>query len=476
MSFSSPDRGMKVMRDLFTRGDKGKVPAELKEALLLLRLSDLEGLEERFLATEAFLKPWAVFRDSIFLLKPDAVSGATAITTSDGDRGISRTDILWFYTQFDEDTYRHDPSTNTNGISSAIIKRGWHVEEYEKHLFAWLLQTFKVGKTHNPWGFDFFQLRNICTAWQAVFVPVVNAVRASYSVKGRRHYGRFALFVEERCPSGLAFPKENVNTPQGNLISSTLYHTLLIPKDTKETGVLTRKHYDETEKELRTVYPQYGGLVERPRFKQKMEEWLEEQRARANLKKAAERTREAKACHLEVVKRDGSRTPVQKILSGKHNKDQEKDASASPIKRYSDSIRRSLSRTMSKRVPKEELKSPLHGVTRQLHIPDDPPSPHLPDERSISTTGKHASRASTIQYACPAHSVFLMKRTLYEGMRKTTDRRHCPKVNWASFRNICIQLCNVSGKMFTHHRSAVKSHMRGHVFRATRVARGRRVS
>ncbi|KAH7561734.1 hypothetical protein J3E72DRAFT_236413 [Bipolaris maydis] len=396
MAPSPADLGTKTMRSLLTRGDKDKVPAELKGALSLLRLSDLEGLEERFLATDAFLKPWAVFRDSIFLVKPGAITAATAVATSDGDGGgISRTDLLWFYTQFDQNTYRHDPSVDTSSISCAINKRDWRVEQYEKHLFAWLLQTFKVGKVHNPWGFDYFQLRNICTAWQAVFVPIVDAVRASYGIKGRRHYGRLALFVEERCPSGLAFPKENVNIPPGNLMSSASYHVLLMPKDTNESGVLTRKHYDETERELRSVYPQYGGLVERPRFKQKMEVWLEEQRARANLRKAVERTNEAKRPQLDVVKRDDRRTPVKKILSSKHDMNPEKECSASPIKRYSNSLRRSLSRSVSKQMPREEPKSPLHGVTRQLFIPDDPPSPDLLNGQTHSTTERNVSYAST---------------------------------------------------------------------------------
>lgn len=384
------------MRSLLTRGDEDKVPAELKGALSLLQLSDLEGLEERFLANDAFLKPWAVFRDSLFVVKPGAITAATAVATSDGDRGgISRTDLLWFYTQFDQNTYRHDPNVDTNSVSCAIDKRDWRVEEYEKHLFAWLLQTFKVGKAHNPWGFDYFQLRNICTAWQAVFVPIVDAIRASYSIKGRRHYGRLALFVEERCPSGLAFPKENVNIPPDNLISSTSCRVLLMPKDSKESGVLTRKHYDETERELRSVYPQYGGLVERPRFKQKMEVWLEEQRARANLRKAVERTNEAKRIQFSVVRRDERRTPVKKILSGKHDMDPEKECGASPIKRYSNSLRRSLSRSVSKQMPREEPKSPLHGVIRQLFIPDDPPSPDLLNGQTLSTTERNLSNAST---------------------------------------------------------------------------------
>lgn len=399
MAFPPLGSGPRVMRDLLARGDKDRVPTELKEALSLLKLSGLDALEERFLATDAFLRPWAIFRDSIWVMKPDAMPRRTVIATSDGDAGISRTDILWFYTQFDEDIRRHDPGADeyvedhaTKGLDRGIIdKQGWGIDDYEKHLFVWLLQTFKVGKKHNPWGFDFFQLRNVCTAWQAVFVPIINAVRASYSVMGRRHYGRLALFIEDRCPSGLAFPKENVSTLQDRLMSPTPYRVVSIPKASatssvpprnppKEVGILTRKHYDETEKELRHVYPQYGGLVERPRFKHKMEEWLEEQRARANLRKAAEQTGEAEASRRQLMKMDPRR----------QSKGHSKDGGASPIKRYSDSVRRSLSR--SKQALIEEPKSPLHGVTRELQIPGD--QLPIPPHQHIRTVGDQATHAS----------------------------------------------------------------------------------
>jgi hypothetical protein len=411
MATSSPSSGLKNVRDFFIR-DKDKLPAELKHALTLLHLSSLDALEERFLATDAFLKPWAVFRDSIFLLKPDAMPRATSIAATDTDKVVSRTDLLWFYTQFDEGVRRYDPRANKysveytldSSVYGVIDKSKWDVETYEKHLFAWLLQALRVGKARNPWGFDFFELRSLCSAWEKVLVPIIDVVRASYDVKGRRHYGRLALFIEERCPSGLAFPKDNVSAPEGSLMSPTPYRVISMPKKaigdngatfhkrTEGAGVLTRKHYNETEKELRDVYPQYGGLVERPKFKVKMDEWLAEQRARAERRKAAERAGEIESFQPQVVKRDGSWSPVKQGSPTKANK--RKDGSESPIKRCSDSIRRSLSRGISKKAPKEEPKSPLHGVTRQLYIPDDAPVPYPPLFPGPSSTERHVSSAS----------------------------------------------------------------------------------
>ncbi|KAF1940179.1 hypothetical protein EJ02DRAFT_323850, partial [Clathrospora elynae] len=403
------------LRDFFTRGDKEKIPAELKHALSLLQLSGLEDLEERFLATDAFLKPWAVFRDSIFLLQPDAMPRATSIAANGAENGISHSALLWFYTQFDEGSRRYDPRANKysveyipdSSVYGIIDKSGWGVTAYEKHLFVWLLQVLKVGKTRNPWGFDFFELRNICSAWEAVLVPIVNVVRNSYNVKGRRHYGRLALFIEERCPSGLAFPEGNITIPEGSLMSPTPYRMVSVPKTTidsvgatecheriRSVGLLTRKHYDEAEKELRDVYPQYGGLVERPKFKHKMEEWLADQRVRADRRKAAERQAEVQTSQPQVATREGSRSLVKKGSPAKYTKQRSsKDGSVSPIKRYSDSIRRSLSRGMSKLGPKEEPKSPLHGVTRQIYIPDDAPPSRPPRSRN-SSPAKHESFTS----------------------------------------------------------------------------------
>jgi hypothetical protein len=71
--------------------------------------------------------------------------------------------------------------------------------------------------------------------------------------------------------------------PVGVVTSPTPFRMVSRPAHLRGASqtVLTKKNYDEAEKELRNVYPQYGGLVERPKFKQKMDEWLEEQRIRA---------------------------------------------------------------------------------------------------------------------------------------------------------------------------------------------------
>jgi hypothetical protein len=467
MAHSPSNSGVKSVRDHFTRSDREKISPDLKRALSLLQLSGFDDLEERFLATAAFLEPWAMFRDSIFLLQPDAMPRVTTIAGGNSEDGVSRSDLLWFYTQFDEGVRRYDPRANKSSLEyttdssvyGVIDKSDWNVEAYEKHLFAWLLQVFKVGKSHNPWGFDYFELRNICTAWEAVFVPIVNTVRASYNVKGRRHYGRLALYIEERCPSGLAFPKENVMVPEGSLMSPTPYRIISLPrkvigddgatfhKRVEGAGVLTQKHYNETEKELRVVYPQYGGLVERPKFKHRMEEWLNEQRARADRRKAAEVTGEVKSFHPQMVKRSGSRSPVKKSSPAKHHNRQGKDGSESPIKRYSDSIRRSLSRSMSRVASKEEPKSPLHGVTRQIHVPDEGPARRPSGAREHLSVERHVSLASfessdtTIITPWP---------------RPDTERKPSEQSIFASIRNSNpFSLSDSSQTKQTHHNTDV---------------------
>src|SRR5689334_9804451 len=88
------------LRGKLSRPDKDRIPSELKHALSLLNLTSLTELEERFLATTAFLVPWAVFRDSCLLVNNSRTTEPTIIL---------RLDILWFYTQFDESLRRHDP-------------------------------------------------------------------------------------------------------------------------------------------------------------------------------------------------------------------------------------------------------------------------------------------------------------------------------------------------------------------------------
>jgi hypothetical protein len=430
----SPSKNnMSNIRDLFT--SKDKVPPDLRHALSLLKLHGFEDLEERFLSTDAFLKPWSVFRDSILLLAPQSMPCATLIKGAGS--GISRLDLLWFYTQFDEGNLRYDPRTDRYSASytpdasvyGVIDKGNWRVEEYEKHLYAWLLQDFKVGKAYSPWRFECFELKNICTVWEDVLVPIVNAVRASYDRRGRRHYGRLALFVEERCPSRLAFPDSNIGIPEGGILSPTPYRVVSAPRKVSTSsarlshsrqnevhgnGVLSKKHYDETEKELRNVYPQYGGLVERPKFKHKMDEWLAEQRARATRRKEVERRHgEVQTSRPQVVQRNGSRSPSKQLPEASHGSiRRKKDGSESPIKQFSASVKRTVSQTMSAMKFKEEPKSPLHGVTRQLQFLDDtkpstvndfarnsmeitplprPAAHHMPSQASVYTSIRNSN-------------------------------------------------------------------------------------
>jgi hypothetical protein len=370
------------MANLYEFLARDKIPPDLKPALNLLRLDGYDELEARFLSTDAFLRPWSVFRDSIFLKAPYAMPRPTKVIPfgTESSDGVSRGEILTFYTNYDEGTLRYDPRadkssrdyTADTSVYGIIDKINWRVEEYEKHLFAWLLQEFKVGKKHNPWHFEYFQLRSVAKAWEEVLVPIVNAVRASYRPGGRRNYGRLALFIEARCPSELAFPGSNVSVPAGGASSATPYRVVSVPKqlvnEGEASGTLSRKHYDATEKELRDVYPQYGGLVERPKFKHNMDEWLNEQRARAARRKGHEQHGQVQPSQPLISQTEGGQTSVMQTPRG--NILRQQPETGSPIKRCADSIKRSLSKKMSSLKLKEEPKSPLHGVTRQLHFPE----------------------------------------------------------------------------------------------------------
>ncbi|XPS99954.1 hypothetical protein M3J09_009119 [Ascochyta lentis] len=365
MQFAPATSSIGNLRDMFSRNDKGKIPPDLKRALSLLDLPNLASLEERFLSATAFLEPWAVFRDAFLLFDN---------THNIEPSNITRLDILWFYTQFDEGVRRHDPRIAKVGSHFEIDKSNWSAADFEKHLHAWLLQTFCVGKAYSPFGFRYFELKNICTAWEEVLVPIIKAVRASYSVKGRRHYGRLALFIEDRCPSRLAFPEGNVTMPDGVMTSPTPFRMVSRPSHLRGASqtVLIKKNYDETEKELRNVYPQYGGLVERPRFKQKMDEWLEEQRVRAAHRKTIvkpETVRYIASRHPQVVEQNED--DARKISPEKGGRDR------SPIKRYSDSIRRSLSVNVANgRIGRAVPLSPLEPTRPKT--PDTPKVPTVP--------------------------------------------------------------------------------------------------
>lgn len=218
-----------IRNSLNPRGPKQRTPPALKKALELLKLKDLDGLENHFLGMTAFLKPWCRFRDAFLLLGPNSMP-----RSSEPDR-VRGMDILWFYTNFSEGELRYDARADddTSLFTTDETQYGtfdtthWGVEEHEKMMYAWLLQEFKVGKARNPFGFQYFELQNVCTAWKTVFVPIVEAVRDSYDPRGRRHYGRLAKFIEERHPSRLAFPEYNVTVPQ----SANPYRMVSVPRE-----------------------------------------------------------------------------------------------------------------------------------------------------------------------------------------------------------------------------------------------------
>ncbi|KAF2855749.1 hypothetical protein T440DRAFT_535908 [Plenodomus tracheiphilus IPT5] len=443
---SPPASTLSGLRDFFARSEKDTIPADLMRALALLQLDGLDALEERFLATDAFLKPWSVFRDSVLLLWPDAMPNITPIKNTASETGIACKDVLWFYTQFDEGTKRYDARadrysleyTPDSSLYGVINKNGWSIEAYEKHMYAWLFQAFRVGKGRNALGFSFFELQSAAVAWEKAFVPIINAVRASYDVKGRHFYGRLALFVESKCPSRLAFPENNVGITKTELISPTPFRVVSVPKKMAGSddaafirrlngpGVLTKKHYDETEKELRDVYPMYGGLVERPRFKQKMEEWLAEQRRRADARKVLEQHREVRNFQPQIVQHIGERSQTNTALSnGQDQRESPHNGGPSPIKRTFDSIRRSISNTVSKGTTKELPKSPLHGVTRQLYFPDeDPPNHSHAVQKTLSSLGRERStsldssdRVDVIPWPGPETRHQASERSVYASIR-----------------------------------------------------------
>jgi hypothetical protein len=276
---------------------------QLQNALHLLRFHDLDDLERHFLSTDAFLTPWAHFRDHCLLQVKNGM-------TEDASKGdINKMDILYWYTHYDEGRRRYDPAFDEekHGCASEMNRENygmidtsnWTDLEYKKLLYVWLLQTFQVGKSFNAHNFQYFELRNICTAWENVFVPIVAAVRADYNPKGRYHYGRLARFIEAARPSKLAFPDPNMSTsplkhtPAKSLGFTTTPDLINDPAMVVDpvTGVVTRtqnKVWDEEDRELREAFAKYGQLVERPKAKEKVEMWLKEQHALCQRRRALE--------------------------------------------------------------------------------------------------------------------------------------------------------------------------------------------
>ncbi|RMZ70608.1 hypothetical protein GMOD_00000725 [Pyrenophora seminiperda CCB06] len=325
-------------------GHKTNISTELKEALALLDLGGVEDLENYFLGIDAFLEPWCVFRDMVLLLYPDQIHKPTTIAKAPGEKGIQRTELLWFYTQYDEGLLRYDAradkdcreyTPNPGSRPHYVIdKSNWGLEEHEKHLYAWMLQALKVGKMKNPWDFDYFKGRSTVSAWENVLVPIIDGVRAMYSPKGKKHYGRLALFIEAMRPSGLAFPAANVEIP-ASLTSSTAYRIASKPKETGDSGDqrkgITQKQYREIEKDLQKIFPEYGDLLARPTLKSKMQDWLEMQRASFERMRAAKEAIEEteNMQHVQAMESFANR----KMAKTKSSKQKEEDSGEDELKR-----------------------------------------------------------------------------------------------------------------------------------------------
>lgn len=305
---SNPSEFFKKMSPSRSRD---KMNPALRTALNLLELPDLDALEEHFIKTPVFLVPWADYRDSFLLIQPNGMPRSAR------PGQISRRDILYAYTYFCEGKLRYDGRADIENMKEynpdlkpseyyAIKKKYWGAAEYDKLLYVWLLQIFKVGKQRNPFGFRYFECLNICRAWEEVFVPIVEAVRNDYNTKGRYHYGRLAKVVEEHAPSRLAFP-------EGNVTSDTQFFRSSVPTSESSahralgemhpvTGIATEwKKWQEEEAELRRAYPQYGQLVERLKPKTNFPDWIEEQRLMVEKRKQEERAAENRSAALRYL-------------------------------------------------------------------------------------------------------------------------------------------------------------------------------
>lgn len=251
--------------------------------------------------------------------------------------------------------------------------RHWGQAEYEKLLYAWLLQEFRVGKSRNPWGFRYFELQNVCTAWENVFLPIVTAVRDSYDVRGRRHYGRLAAFIEERAPSRLAFPQapgggilgaRTVSLPmrmlsfskQGQRLSSHGSAPLKLSVETtpvRQGSAITPNDMDELDAELRYVSAKYGGVIERPKYKKNVKDWISAQKERANQRKLMkeENRDESPMFGCKGIDANGSPIPYRAVSyqsSGEGRSALSPMVSPSFISSGSDSTKREVTKKKSK--------------------------------------------------------------------------------------------------------------------------------
>jgi len=294
----APSQQLRIRSSVLIQPDPfnatNRPPHEFWNALELLELVSIAALETRFLATDEFLIPWTIFRDYFLLVQENGMPRMSL------PGRITRERVLAWYTLFDEGQYRKDPyedsdsdehptqvyNTTVYKTKGTVDKSSWTVDEHEKHLYAHLLQTFRVGRGKNPHGFKYFQHRNICVAYEQIFAPIVHVLIDQYDIRGRQYYGRLALFIEKKKPSALAFPEANVAKPFHHVSTATRIVSQEEKKKAKERHrthktVLEykKKVYEEDEKELRTTFAKYGALVEKPKVD--LGTWLSEQRTLA---------------------------------------------------------------------------------------------------------------------------------------------------------------------------------------------------
>ncbi|KAF2248877.1 hypothetical protein BU26DRAFT_594610 [Trematosphaeria pertusa] len=406
VSFHASPPSATPLRDRLSDAVKGKsgkekISPEFKRALQLLNLTEPQAFEDFFLGKPSFLVPWAEFRDSFFLLQPPEKRASEP-------GKITGMDILWFYTHFDEGLCRYDSrgdinspdytdNVSQNDYGRQIDKSGWGAEEWEKLMYVWMLQLFEVGKISNKTGIRYFKLRNVCTAWKEVFVPIVDAVRDSYGINGKQHYGRLALYIESQRPSQLGVLQKNVPTPT----TSTPLRILSIPKQRDKEALPQAKpdakkpdEFEEAQQELRQVFPKYGQLIERPKNRAGLLDWIALKKKNLQQKNPVGRKisgRESPmwgcqgigsvASGIDSPRRSRS---LMSFSSGRRSPSSPRSkVPRTPTRKnkMQDKLEKYVPYGMYGRVPKSPKpstagpKSPSHGITRPFELPRTPPEP-----------------------------------------------------------------------------------------------------
>ncbi|KAF2197688.1 hypothetical protein GQ43DRAFT_194880 [Delitschia confertaspora ATCC 74209] len=310
-------------------------------AMKKLEFSTIDDLEQHFFTRQEFLIPWSDFRDHFLLLQPQGMPRVSL------PGQVTRERILWWYTQYDEGGYRFDPldmslleddnddqfeyddiayaaddakygrdtTPLTPGESSnhgAVLKNKksvpelsdlrivdkstWGVTSHEKHLYVHMLQLFRVGRTRNsqkPPAFKYFLTRNICTAYEKIFQPIIHELVHQYDIRGRQYYGRLAMFVEKIAPSRLAFPESNVvlrsqsvniDVRDKSTLGALREKTLQRQETRRQSRLSVNKAMIEEEKAIRRGFEKWNPRTEKPDFD--IRGWIDEQRVLAHRNQA----------------------------------------------------------------------------------------------------------------------------------------------------------------------------------------------